>query len=456
MLPIGFRTDGSGANPTPALAGVAPVSVTVAEVQKEPSKASEVLEVLHNVTDVPLNEIALDSTLEAPGIDSLLVTEVLNEIQSAFGLEIDLNTLMFSPNVKAVCNHIDSALGVSAGRTNETAALAGVKVNGAAVRSVLAIAPVTEPRPSLQRAQKVFAACKDAYERAAFETKAVGFCDKCYPRQAALVLAHIVEAFAIFDYVVGMLEAGDTASMISHLPSGKKLVRQFYRVLEDAGLVTVNEQGQVVRTKKLVDPTPSSTICKEIIPEFPLHASVHKIVQVVGSEFAACSTGEKDGLQLVFGNKDNKKTLDDLYEYWPLVRAGAVALGEFLEKAMANPNKPGVFRILEVGAGTGGTTKYIIRHLQDLGSPLEDVFTDLSPSLVAAAKRTFKDCYEMEFATSDIEKEPPASGIGSFHLIISTDCVPATRNLTVSLTSLRKLLRGDCALALVEIFLNMF
>lgn len=450
------NSGGTGANPTPAPAGAAlPAPTPVITVPSESSKASKVIEVLHNVTDVPIGEIAPSSTLEDLGIDSLLVTEVLNEIQTAFGLEIDLNTFLFFPNVKAVCDHIDAALGVDTSKSAGSNSLPEAKVNGNTVQSTPATALDTESRPSLHRAQKVFADCKDAYEKAAVETKAVGFWKECYPRQAALVLAHVVEAFAKLGCDMAALKVGDTAPMIPHLSRHKKLVRQLYRVLEDAKLL-VNDEGQFIRTAQPVDPTPASAIYEQIIPEFPLHASVHKIVQVVGVELAECLTGEKDGLQIVFGNKDNKKTLDDLYENWPLVRSGTVALGEYLKKAMENTDKPGVFRILEVGAGTGGTTKYIVRYLQKLGIPFEYVFTDLSPSLVAAAKRAFKDCPEMEFATLDIEKEPPASWVGSFHFIISTNCVHATRNLTVSLTSLRKLLRDDGVLTLVEITKNMF
>lgn len=255
------------------------------------------------------------------------------------------------------------------------------------------------------------------------------------------------------------LKPGDVTPLISPLPRHKQLVRQLYRVLKDAGLIIVNSQGQFIRTYKPIDTTPASTIYEEMILQFPLHASVHKIVNAVGKELAECLTGAKDGLQIVFGNKENKKTLDDLYENWPLVRSGTIALGEFLEKAIvsaADKNKPGPFRILEVGPGTGGTTKYMLRHLQKLGIPFEYVFTDLSSSLVAAAKRNFKDYPEMQFMTLDIEQEPPNSWVGYFHFIISTNCVHARRDLTVSLTSLQKMLRNDGALGLVEITQNMF
>ena len=468
------NTGGASANPTRAPAGTAPplpkpistVNGTTTAPAGGASRKTKVYEVLSNVTDIPIDELRHDMTLEEIGIDSLLVTEVLNEIQAAFSLEIDLNTFLFFPNVEAVCNYIDSALGVATETpTTSHSSSVEAKTNGVtAVPSAQAAVHRGDSRPSLSHAQKVFTDCKDAYVRAAVETQAVGFWKKCYPRQAALVLAYIVEAFAKLGCDLSTLKPGDSVPVISHLDRHKQVVRQYYSVLEDARLINVNEANrQFTRTSTPIDRTPSATLFAQIIPDFPHHANVHKVVHAVGSELAPCLTGDKDGLQIVFGNKENKKNLDDLYENWPLVRSGTIALGEFLEKAMTanNNNNPtpqagGKFRLLEVGAGTGGTTKYIVRHLQKLGIPFEYVFTDLSSSLVAAAKRTFKDCPEMTFTTLDIEKDPPPEWLGSFHFAISTNCIHATRDLTVSLTSLHKLLRPDGVLTLVEITRNMF
>ena len=462
------NTGGAGANPTRAPAGAAPLPQPPkpAAIEKNTtpapaggaSRRTKVHEVLSNVTDVPTNELRDEMSLEDLGIDSLLVTEVLNEIRANFDLEIDLNTFLFFPNLEAICTHIDSALGVVADASPATtsSAPAEAKTDGlAGTPSIPAPTLQDEPRPSLPHAQRVFEGCKDAYERAAVEVQAVEFWEKCYPRQAALVLAYVVEAFANLGCDLSIIKTGNSVPEISHLDRHKQVVRQYYSVLENAGLISVNEAGKFTRTHTPVDRTPASTLFAQIIPDFPHHANVHRVVQAVGSEPAPCLTGDKDGLQIVFGNKENKKSLDDLYENWPLVRAGTIALGEFLEKAMANPNHQGKFRILEVGGGTGGTTKYIIPHLQKLGVPFEYLFTDLSPSLVSAAKRTFKDCPMMTFATLDIEKEPPADWLGSFHVALSTNCVHATRDLTVSLTSLRRLLRPDGVLTLVEITRHM-
>ncbi|KAG5985260.1 Type I Iterative PKS [Claviceps digitariae] len=468
-LPRNIESARLGSNSAPSPAGslslldIKPVAISASSV-KSTSRASKVLQVLHNVTDVPLDEITPDMSLEQLGIDSLLATEVLNEMQSTVGINIDLSTFLFFPNVEAICQHVDSTLGVVVAPTvviDDPDLLPHVEKTDAAAAHRLGGSPgpqsdTMDSRPSLKRAQQVFQDCKGAYERAAVETKAVGFWDKCYPHQAALVLAYVVETFAKLGCDVAALQPGDAVKMIPHIPQHSQLVRQLYRVLEDAKLISINDHKQFIRTEQAVDPTPASTIYRDIIPAFPLEADLHKVVHAVGSQLAECLTGDKNGLQVIFGNKQTKKALEDLYEHWPLLRSATLALGEFLQKAMASPDQPGKFRILEVGAGTGGTTKYLVPHLQKLGIPFEYVFTDLSPSLVSAGKRIFENCPDMEFATLDIEQDPPPSWLASFHCIISMNCIHATRNLTRSLTSLRRMLRDDGVLALVEVTRNMF
>ena len=125
-------------------------------------------------------------------------------------------------------------------------------------------------------------------------------------------------------------------------------------------------------------------------------------------------------------------------------------------ETFTNSHGSGKFRILEVGAGTGGTTRYVVNHLRSHGIPFEYVFTDLSASLVAAAKKKFKGVDSMSFQVLDLEKPVSAEYEESFHCIIATNCVHATRDLVVTLSHLRKMLRRDGALMLVETTKNMF
>jgi hypothetical protein len=170
-------------------------------------------------------------------------------------------------------------------------------------------------------------------------------------------LAYVIECFAQLGCDIKAARAGGFVPLIQ-LSKHQKLVRQFYRVLEDAHLILVSGDGSR-KTSVPVDTTPAEAIYNKVIAAYPEHVNVHKLVKVVGSELAPCLTGEKDVIALIFGNKTTK-ALEDLYEFWPLNRILAIPLGDFLLKAFSNFTGCGKFRILDVGAGTGDTTRPIL------------------------------------------------------------------------------------------------
>lgn len=319
-----------------------------------------------------------------------------------------------------------------------------------------AVTAGTAERPTIPSAFGAFQDTRLGFDEVGQATKTLGFWDEAYPYQARLVLAYVAEAFAELGSDLQKLQPGDAVPQVKALDKHKQLVRRFYSVLEDGNLISLEKNGKWVRTAVPVDPTPAETIYHEMINLHPQHADVNKLVRVVGSQLAACLVGDVDGLQLVFGHKENKKLLDDMYEFWPLLRTPTLLLGNFLAKALSNATGKGKFRILEIGAGTGGTTRHIISRLQSQGIEFEYVFTDISAALVAAAKRQFKNVEGMSFELLDIEKPPKPEYEGAFHCIISTNCIHATKNLDVSLLHLRKMLREDGALTLVEMTQQLF
>ena len=440
----------------------------VQPAKKSSSKRAELLQVLHNVTDIPLEDIKDDSTLEDLGIDSLMATEVLNDLRAALGLTVDLTSFLFFPNIHALSTYIDSKLGSGDQNSDDhkvdTSAMevdvsssngTSVRVDLLPEKSVLASQASSgsveaSSRPTITSSYEAFKQTRFGYDQLAVETKAVNFWTHTYPDQARLVLAYVVEAYAKLGCDLKTLQSGDIVPEVQSLARHRQVVRQFYRVLEDGHLISAIE-GSFVRTNVPVDATPAETLYQKILDPYPQHASVHKLVKVVGSQLAACLVGEKDGLQLVFGSKENKHTLEDMYENWPLLRTPTLVLGNFLVKAFTESSGSRKFRILEVGAGTGGTTRHIISHLQSHGIPFEYTFTDIS-----AARKQFKGFEGMSFELLDIEKSPKEEHEGAFHVIIATNCIHATRRLDQSLLHLRKMLRTDGVLTLVEATQNMF
>ncbi len=88
------------------------LTITTTSTKTPPSKRQELLQILSNVTGFPIGEIRDDSTLDDLGIESLMATEVLNDIRLALGLTIDLSSFLFFPDLKALAAHVDEKLGV--------------------------------------------------------------------------------------------------------------------------------------------------------------------------------------------------------------------------------------------------------------------------------------------------------------------------------------------------------
>jgi malonyl CoA-acyl carrier protein transacylase/acyl carrier protein/SAM-dependent methyltransferase len=459
---------------TPVTAAIPVESpATTRPVEASAGKRQELFQLLSEVTDFPLEELEDNTTLEDIGIDSLMATEVLNEIRAAFGLTIDLSSFLFFPSLGDLVTHVNEKLGITVedddGATTSSSMFSddsltpGTGTNTPDSTSPEELKKIEEPkaenlRPYITSAPDAFEETRFNYDKIAESIQGVKFWQKAYPYQARLVVAYIVEAFADLGCDLTKIQAGDAVPKIKALDKHTRLVRHLYHILEDGKLViSSQDKKSFVRTSVPVEPTPAENIYNETIDLFPQHTSVHKLLQAVGSELAGCLRGDRDGMQIIFGNRATKKTLEEFYEFWPLLRTPTLVLGDFLTKAFTTKaTGEGKFRILELGAGTGGTTRFIINHLRQHGIEFEYVFTDLGTSLVNAAAKQLRGTEGLSFDVLDIEKSPKPEYENEFHCIIASNIVHATRNLDVSLKNARKMLRDDGVLTLVEFTQDMF
>ncbi|NEQ84189.1 MAG: SDR family NAD(P)-dependent oxidoreductase, partial [Moorea sp. SIO2I5] len=114
------------------------------------------------------------------------------------------------------------------------------------------------------------------------------------------------------------------------------------------------------------------------------------------------------------------------------------------------PKDRGV-RLLEIGAGTGGTTSFILPHLNP--QQTEYVFTDLGSLFTSKAQEKFRDYPFVHYQQLNIEKDPTAQGFEShqYDVIVAANVLHATTSLRQTLENVRQLLAPGGILVLLEV-----
>ncbi|KAK2038771.1 beta-ketoacyl synthase domain-containing protein [Colletotrichum somersetense] len=108
--------------------------------------------------------------------------------------------------------------------------------------------------------------------------------------------------------------------------------------------------------------------------------------------------------------------------------------------------------ILEIGAGTGGTTHTSLKYLKSAFASY--TYTDISPGFFERAASVFSsDAPKMVFKTLNIERDPVEQGFQeqSFDLILASNVIHATKHLETSVANCRRLLRPGGYMILLEV-----
>lgn len=126
------------------------------------------------------------------------------------------------------------------------------------------------------------------------------------------------------------------------------------------------------------------------------------------------------------------------------------AIAEAVSAAIGRRAEGQVVRILEIGAGTGGATAYIVPRLPR--ECVEYTFTDLSDSVFAAAEQKFFDFPFMRYRRLDAEKAPCDQGFEDrgFDVVVASNVLHALRDVGGALENLRTLLAPGGLLLLQE------
>ncbi|KAH6080707.1 hypothetical protein HBI67_026930 [Parastagonospora nodorum] len=186
----------------------------------------------------------------------------------------------------------------------------------------------------------------------------------------------------------------------------------------------------------------------------------------IGMQLANIVRGHVAPLELMREND----LLNQYYQQMPQLVHGSYKQVERILRLYA-AREPGA-SVLEIGAGTGGTTRHVLEAFSDSmsvdggddedGSGSSSIktsllghydFTDISAGFFGPAKEIFKDWdHLMDFRILDIGSDPQHQGFAahSYDLIVAAQVLHATANLERTLANVRKLLRPGGKLLMLE------
>ncbi|KXX79217.1 Conidial yellow pigment biosynthesis polyketide synthase [Madurella mycetomatis] len=409
----------------------------------------KLLKILSECSGVKLQDIAPQHGLADLGIDSLSLVELQEELRGSFSGCLD------GLDVSCTVQDLMTRLGIDGPQINQTDAnpdqdssattddLAALRVDDAGQgASVIRENPIDALESS------------DAHFNSSAGNRGfLGYWANVAPLQDEITVAYIVDAFSALGVDLREIPCGHPVPQVPYLARKHgRLVTRLWEILQKHNLVSVNEKGHRIRGESRGLSRPLAELHATLEARYPCFRGEADLMRLTGPRLAECLVGTADPVRIMFGDATSLNVMENYYGQSPMLSTMTEQLTIFLTtllKGLDTRTQP--VRILEVGAGTGGTTRRLLEALESAGIAAKYMFTDISPGLVSKARVKFGHYPWVEFATLDLEKEIPVAFRSRFDVVIGTNCVHATTDRTATCCRLRGTLSNGGVMVLSEV-----
>ncbi|MBU0485488.1 MAG: SDR family NAD(P)-dependent oxidoreductase [Proteobacteria bacterium] len=247
----------------------------------------------------------------------------------------------------------------------------------------------------------------------------------------------------------GHFQTVEMAERLAIVAECQPLLQRLLGMLAEQGILRRGKDRTEWEAVKLPETKTPIDQWQELCAGYPQAETELTMLGRCGAGLAGVLRGEVDPLDLLFPEA-NLTTAARLYENSLTFGGMNELIRDALLAILAGQRGEHKVRILELGAGTGGTTARILPALTR--QAVEYVFTDVSPLFLTKGKERFGAYPFLRYQLLDIETDPLDQGFqaGEFDLILAANVLHATEDLRRTLQHVRSLLAPGGMIVLLE------
>ncbi|WP_128429283.1 type I polyketide synthase [Streptomyces cyaneus] len=261
------------------------------------------------------------------------------------------------------------------------------------------------------------------------------------------VTAHV--AAAAFGDLLPADVAGFTAADLIRqgmLPGYDRLARALLALMAGHGLAAAGEDG---RWRLSGAPDPGYLLAR-LPMDFPAYSAEVQLATGQLSHLPQVLRGERDPLHLLTG-QGSQEALEQFYDVAPSSRFHNRIVAALTAQIARTWPEDRPLRILEIGAGTGGTAATVLPVLPPERTVYH--FTDVSAGFFARARHRFGDHDFVDYHPFDLNADLAEQGFadGAYDLIVAANSLHTATDLRAALHRVRKLLAPGGRLVALEV-----
>ncbi|MCD5326707.1 SDR family NAD(P)-dependent oxidoreductase [Chromobacterium piscinae] len=291
----------------------------------------------------------------------------------------------------------------------------------------------------------------------------------CYdikPEQDTLVAETILEDFgvrwllSIFQSMGVLRErfeiyssVDSIAAQLGILPKYKSLFSSLIGIFERKGLLDRQAEGlsttEKIENFGLADIQCEYTAFKHIFQkEHPESVPFMNLMATCLGSYGEVLTGVKEATDIVFP-QGSVELFAGIFKDSSVADYFNRLTAEIVHQYLACHIRHGAqekLRVLEIGAGTGGVTRFVLDRLGEQAEGIIFYYTDISSTFVRYGQRTFGAMHScMQFERLNIEQDPVEQGfnLADFDLVYASNVLHDTKFLMNTLNQVGKLLRPE-------------